>query len=68
MKLTTLEDYIKENVSETTPIEYQNEEFCCNVLDYLGMKGYEITKDDETFLQNNGYSTGDFDNDNDERF
>lgn len=31
------------------------------VLDYLGSVGYEITKDDVKYIEDNGYSIDDFD-------
>ena len=60
MKLTTLEDYINNNIELKQGEKFFNESFCNLVFDYLSMKGYEITKTDKKYLEKNGYIIEDF--------
>ena len=58
MKLTNLKDYVENNMNEK---EYDFVETFYNLVgDYLGMKGYEITKQDAQYIIDNGFLLEDF--------
>lgn len=56
-----MDEYINNNINMGKDDDFYNESFCNLVLDYLGSKG-EFSKEDEIFLNENGYDVEDFDN------
>lgn len=59
MKLTTLEAYIRDNIEEND--KFYNESFCNLIMDYMSMR--DLREQDLYFLEKNGYSLADFDDD-----
>lgn len=58
--LTNLKNYIEESKKESEIVEgYENEHFCLCTFDYLAHKG-EFLKEDEEYLEENGYFESDF--------
>ena len=58
MKLTNLKDYVENNMNGE---EYDFVETFYNLVgDYLGMKGYEITRQDAQYIIDNGFLLEDF--------
>ena len=60
MKLTNLKDYVENNNKCLDNEYYFIETFYNLVSDYLGMTGYEITKQDAQYIIDNGFLLEDF--------
>lgn len=61
--MTSLQKFIEENIDYKKDHIFYSESFGNLVFDYLGSTGYEITKQDEKYLVESGYSVGDFEDD-----
>lgn len=64
--MESLRSFIEENIDYEKEHIFYNESFCNLTFDYLGSMGYEITKEDEKYLKECGYSVGDFEDDGNE--
>lgn len=63
--LKGLKQYIEDNIGYDKDHQFYNESFCNLTFDYLGMTGYEITTQDKEYLEENGYTVENFDDDED---
>ena len=62
MKLTTLENYVTEQTHEDVRNIF-DEGWYDLILEYLGMKGYEISQEDAQYIIDNGFLLEDFETD-----
>lgn len=61
--MKSLKSFIEKNIGYKKEHVFYSESFGNLTYDYLGSVGYEITKHDEEYLKNEGYSIEDFEED-----